>query len=60
MKCIATLPGLLKREIKVIRVSDQEARSRVASGEAIFISKFDWKKAKTAGNSKKETTNAHD
>ena len=45
MKCIATLAGIVERETKVLRVSDQEARARVKSGEAIFVSKAEWKKA---------------
>lgn len=44
MKCIATLPGITEREMKILRVRDAEARARVASGEAMFVSKAEWKK----------------
>lgn len=45
MKCIMTLSGVAEREVKVLRVSDEEAKGRVASGEAVYISKAQWKAA---------------
>jgi len=36
MKCIMTLSGVTERAVKVLRVSDEEARARVASGEATY------------------------
>jgi hypothetical protein len=48
MKCIMTLEGAADRNVKVLRVSDQEARGRVASGEAAYVSKTEWKKSRLA------------
>jgi hypothetical protein len=45
MKCIMTLSGAAERAVKVLRVSDEEARVRVASGEAAYCSKSEWKRA---------------
>jgi len=33
------------RAIRVLRVRDQEARNRVARGEAIYVSKAEYKRA---------------
>lgn len=49
MKCIMTLSGVAEREMKILRVSDEEAKGRVASGEAVYVSKEEWKRVKRGG-----------
>lgn len=54
MKCIMTLGGAAEREVKVLRLSDEEAKARVASGEATYCSKREWKQATRAAKPKTE------
>jgi len=48
VKCIMTLEGATNRTPKILRVGDQEARGRVASGEAAYVSKAEWKKSRSS------------
>ena len=54
MKCIMTLGGAAEGTVKVLRLSDKEAKARVASGKATYCSKREWKQATCTARPKTE------
>lgn len=40
-----TIMTQAEREVKILRVGDQEARVQVATGEAVYVPKAEFKKA---------------
>jgi len=45
VKTIMTQAGAADREVKILRMSDHAARVQVATGEAVYVPKSEFKKA---------------